>query len=154
MKKYTYLEIGNRLKDLRKNLSQKDFAKKVGVPIATYQRYEYGERMPPEPVLRRIAELYGKTVDWLLGRDHSPKQETPYTRREHELMDMLVAVLRDENEDNKKILIDIIKTFHKTTKKKTPEDPEEYGGHGMVGDHPRLDQSPKLGGNSYLEDVG
>ncbi len=68
-KKRPYLEIGNRLKKLRKNLSQKEFAEKIGIPLVTYQKYDSGERMPPGPVLSRVAELCGKTVDWILGRD-------------------------------------------------------------------------------------
>ncbi|OQD46418.1 hypothetical protein BIY37_03425 [Candidatus Brocadia sapporoensis] len=54
---------------MRKNLSQKKFAEKIGVPIATYQRYEYGETLPPEPVLKRVAEVCNTTVDEILGRD-------------------------------------------------------------------------------------
>ena len=69
MKKYTHLEVGKTLKELRNNLSQKEFAKKIGVPIATYQRYEYGETLPPERVLSRVAEICGQTVDYLLGRE-------------------------------------------------------------------------------------
>ncbi len=67
--KYSHLAIGQRLKELRKNLSQIEFAKKIDVSIATYQRYEYGETLPPQPVLRRIAEICGTTVDAILGRD-------------------------------------------------------------------------------------
>ncbi len=224
-KKYTYLEIGNRLKELRKNLTQKEFATKIGVPLVTYQRYESGERLPPEPVLKRIAEICNTTVDviqandpfaslkglfdkerqeiatekaetaayWKIIREKlSSKLEIPipenisaflevlafyskqkinivslikghtYTRKEQELIDMLVGILRGENKDNSKAIIENVKAFYKTrdinipdeSNKKTPEDTEESGGHGMVGEHPRLDQSPKLGGNSYLEDVG
>lgn len=189
-KKYTHLGIGNRLKELRNILTQKDFAKKIGIPLVTYQKYESGERMPPGPILERVAELYGKTVDWLLGRSIESVIATAraeheaeiaeltalsklafekltsslgaaYTPEERELMVMLVMILRGKNEDNRRAIIENVKAFYKTRNvtteddyKKTPEYPEESGGHGMVGDHPRLDQGPKLGGNSYLEDVG
>ena len=68
-KRYTHLEVGKRLKELRKKISQKEFAKKIDVPIASYQRYEYGETLPPEPVLKRIAEICNITIDEILGRD-------------------------------------------------------------------------------------
>jgi len=156
MKKYSYIDVGNRLKELRKNLSQKEFSEKIGVPFRTYQRYESGETLPQEPVLKRVAEICNTTVDAIRGRGVGviTGEKEVYTRKEYEIMDMVMAVLRDKDEDNKRVLIDIIKTFYKTTKRKRPEDDEESGGHGMVGEHPRLDQSPELGGTSYLEDVG
>ena len=70
MKKYSYLTIGKRLKELRKNLklSQKKFATKIDIYWRTYQNYEYGESLPPEPVLERVAGLCNTTVSWILGR--------------------------------------------------------------------------------------
>jgi transcriptional regulator with XRE-family HTH domain len=51
---------------LRGDLSQKDFAKKIGVSHKGYQRYESGERIPRPDILFKIAESESLTVDWLL----------------------------------------------------------------------------------------
>lgn len=224
MKKYSYIDVGNRLKELRGNLSQKEFAEKIDVSFRTYQRYEAGETLPPEPVLERVAELYNTTVDWILRRDFD-KEIEEYNAQFKNLQETyksmgvipkaaisddevsILKILRDISYEDSieilKILIEkyesdrfIVKSeyakqhvirvkeiikrgefaagldlegllwgFEKVFKhkkpikkviknKKTPEDTEESGGHGMVGDHPRLDQDPKLGGNSYLEEVG
>ena len=64
MKKY--LSIAERLKKLRGDLSQKNFAMKIGVSHKGYQRYESGERIPRPHVLSKIAEKESVTVDWLL----------------------------------------------------------------------------------------
>lgn len=64
MKKYS--DIGKRLKKLRGSLSQREFAKKIGLPHKTYQRYEYGEGIPKAHTLKKIAQKESVTVDWLL----------------------------------------------------------------------------------------
>lgn len=138
-----YLEIGNRLKECRKNFTQKEFADKIGIPLVTYQKYDSGERMPPGRILSRVAEICGKTVDYLLGRDlasviaekrteyETEKAElaslselffeklvsslgAAYTREERELMIKLMMVLRGENKDNRKAIIEIVNAFYKT----------------------------------------
>jgi transcriptional regulator with XRE-family HTH domain len=64
-----YSQVGERLKELRGNLSQEEFAKKIGVSFRTYQRYEVGERIPHPHVLSKIAEKFDTTVDWILTGD-------------------------------------------------------------------------------------
>lgn len=150
-KKYTHLAIGNRLRELRNNLTQKEFAEKIGIPLVTYQKYESCERMPPGHVLSRVAEICGKTVDWLLGRDlisivaeerakyEADKAEVAalsrlafeklassfghaYTQEEQELMVKLVMILRGDNKDNRKAIIENIKAFYKTRNVVDPSD--------------------------------
>lgn len=62
--------LAERLLLLRneKNLRQSDIAKGIGVAMYTYQRYEYGEREPVASVLKAIADFYGVSADYLLGR--------------------------------------------------------------------------------------
>lgn len=64
MKKY--IEVGNRLRQLRAHLSQKEFSEKINVPLTTYQRYESGERLPKGDVLHRIASIFDVPVEWLM----------------------------------------------------------------------------------------
>jgi len=67
MKKY--LEVGERIKQLRGDISQKEFAKKIGLSLMGYQRYEYGERVPHPHTLTKIAKFGDTTVDWILTGD-------------------------------------------------------------------------------------
>ncbi len=62
--------FSERLVNLRKgkSLSQADAAHKFGVVVRAYQRYEYGEREPQLTTLIRIADFYGVTLDYLVGR--------------------------------------------------------------------------------------
>lgn len=65
-----------RLKELRENigLSQYTFAEKFGVSQSTVGNWEAGKREPNFATMQRIADFFGVTVDYLLGRDE-PKKE-------------------------------------------------------------------------------
>jgi transcriptional regulator with XRE-family HTH domain len=54
------------------DLSQVNLAKEVGITWRAYQRYEAGERMPTIPILVAIADYYGVSTDYLLGRTDTP----------------------------------------------------------------------------------
>lgn len=61
--------IGDNLKAARKakKVMQKDIAKFLGVPLRTYQSYEYGEAEPNLDSVARLAEYLGVSSDYLLG---------------------------------------------------------------------------------------
>lgn len=63
-------KLFERLRLLRKeqNLPQEKTAAEIGVGFSTYRRYETGERVPDADVLIRIADFYGVTLDYLVGR--------------------------------------------------------------------------------------
>ena len=52
----------------RRNLSQQQVANHIGCSSVAYSRYENGIRQPSIETLLRIADLFGVTVDFLLGR--------------------------------------------------------------------------------------
>ena len=60
----------SRIRILRKekNLKQEEAAKLLDLSISTYCRYERGERGPDAPVLWRMADLFGVSIDYLVGR--------------------------------------------------------------------------------------
>lgn len=63
-------KLSERLLALRqeRDLSQKNLVKEMGLALNTYVRYERGERVPDADVLVRIADFYGVTLDYLVGR--------------------------------------------------------------------------------------
>jgi transcriptional regulator with XRE-family HTH domain len=56
-----------RLNKLRGNMSQDEFAKKIGIARATVGFYENGERIPDASYLIKIAQACEVSTDWLLG---------------------------------------------------------------------------------------
>ena len=59
-----------RLRDLREDhdLTQEQLGRIINVPQRTYSYYENGQRMIPPHVLVALADYYGVSVDYLLGR--------------------------------------------------------------------------------------
>lgn len=59
-----------RLKELRqaKGVYQKEIAEYLGISRPAYTQYESERRVPDADTLVRIAEYFGVTVDYLLGR--------------------------------------------------------------------------------------
>lgn len=59
-----------RIRNLRedRDLTQNDIAKKLNVTQRAYSRYENGERAIPIEVLCTLADYYGTSVDYLIGR--------------------------------------------------------------------------------------
>ncbi len=63
--------LAQRLKYLRKHaeLSQTDVATRLGIIPNSYSRYERGERMPDCETLRKLANFFDVSVDYLIGND-------------------------------------------------------------------------------------
>ena len=46
-------------------LSQEQAAEKVGIKVQSWQKYEYGQRMPKDEMLERIAQVLGVNINVL-----------------------------------------------------------------------------------------
>lgn len=91
----------NRIKECRINskLSQKYVAVTLGVAAPSVSNWESGKTQPTPENFRRLAALFGVTVDYLLGDEEMPREETknqPPAQGE-ELDDALVSMLMDLN---------------------------------------------------------
>lgn len=62
--------LNSRLRDLREDadLTQAQVGERLGLSQRTYAYYESGQRMVPPEVLCALGDLYGVSVDYLLGR--------------------------------------------------------------------------------------
>lgn len=65
-----------RIRELREDadLTQEKIDKLIQVPQRSYAYYESGQRMVPPHVLCALADFYGVSVDYILGRTN--KKET------------------------------------------------------------------------------
>lgn len=63
-----------RLKELRKlkGASQQKIADDLGLERTIYARYESGKRVPPLDKLVLLADYFGVTIDYLVGRTTQP----------------------------------------------------------------------------------
>lgn len=53
----------------QKKLTQEELASRIGVIRATYWAYEKGSIMPPYDKLEQIADIFGVSIDELMGRE-------------------------------------------------------------------------------------
>ena len=60
----------------RKNLSRETVARALEMSAMTYHRYEKGDRDPTAPTLVKLADLFGVTLDQLVGREPLPPEES------------------------------------------------------------------------------
>lgn len=72
--------IYERIKNLREDsdLSQEYLGKILNVAQRTYSRYETGERAIPIEVFIKLADFYGTSVDYLIGRTNVKE---PYPKK-------------------------------------------------------------------------
>ncbi len=64
-----------RLKDLRtdRDMKQKEIAALLGIDQRVYSNYETGKREIPARFLIALADFYGTTTDYILGRTNHIK---------------------------------------------------------------------------------
>lgn len=68
----------NRLRELRlqKGLNMKEAAQSLGLPYTTYVNYEKGTREPNSETLIALADFYGTSIDYMLGKDVDASEST------------------------------------------------------------------------------
>ena len=67
------MAVINRMENLKllrteRNLTQMELAFDLGLPQSTYQQYESGAHQAPYETLIQIADYFGVSIDYLLGR--------------------------------------------------------------------------------------
>lgn len=88
-----------RLKDLRedRDLRQKDIADLLHISQVSYGRYELGISEPPLNSLIRLADFYGVSLDYLVGRS-STKEEMVLVQKKY--IDQLIDIIKKISDYN------------------------------------------------------
>lgn len=68
-------DFGSHLKQLRlsRNITQKQLAENIGASERGIQNYELNTRKPTFDILIRIADYFGVSIDYLVGRTDNPE---------------------------------------------------------------------------------
>lgn len=75
------MSFGNKLKKARikKGLTQVEAAKRLGIDDTTISKYENDKSQPDNSILIMLSELYGESIDSLLGTsNHLKESPLPY----------------------------------------------------------------------------
>lgn len=84
-----------RLRELRKEkrLTQTQVGNYLGITVSAYGNYELGQREPSIDMLLKLADYFGVTVDYLLGRDtNTVTNVAPFKTKK-------IPTLSEEDED-------------------------------------------------------
>lgn len=85
--------IGARLRELRAKaeLSQEELAKHLQMARTTLAMYETDRREPDYTTLKRIADYFQVSTDYLLGRTDDPRGSQPEDEEREKELDKLLA---------------------------------------------------------------
>lgn len=108
------MSYGKRLTYLRKkkNLSQQDLSEILSLNRSTYARYEREHTQPDFETLRKLADFFDVSVDFILGRSDDPRM---YTRPDGQIaivvdkIDKLMDHSKYKNLDRE--MYDLLKLF-------------------------------------------
>jgi transcriptional regulator with XRE-family HTH domain len=111
------ISIGKQIQDLRKikGLNQSQLAEKIGISLTQLQRYENKGVQPPADILKKLADTFNTSIDFLVYGDSEEKAQQ--TIKDNELLTQFKAVEELDNKD-KSTIKDIIDAFIKRSKLK------------------------------------
>lgn len=92
------MEVGQIIAKLRKerNYCQKQLAAKLNLSISTISNYENGVHFPDYITLCKIADYFGVTTDYLLGRTeyrYDPQKLNEPVTEKYQLQDYIDTIL-------------------------------------------------------------
>lgn len=87
----------NRIKDLRedRDLRQIDLAEATGIDQRTISNYESGKTNPDSEALIRLADFFGVSIDYLVGRVEYNFYNSEKRRELIEKMKQMLDALKD-----------------------------------------------------------
>jgi transcriptional regulator with XRE-family HTH domain len=109
------MNLGQRIQELRKKatLSQGDLASKIEISYPQMSRYEIKNVQPPADVLKRLADVFGVSIDYLVNGTLEQKAER--SLEDNELLQQFKEV-EQMNDDDRSTIKKLIDAF--ITKKK------------------------------------
>lgn len=103
------METKDILKSLRKSrgfATMQDLCIAADISFSTYQNYESGKRIPTAEMLIKLADFYGVTTDYLLGRETGEPEtidklagEFNMSALEKEILDNYLSLPKDMRGD-------------------------------------------------------
>ncbi|MDE5978204.1 MAG: helix-turn-helix domain-containing protein [Turicibacter sp.] len=112
--------IGNSISKVRKEagLTQQQVANHLNVVRTSISNWENGTRTPDAEILVKLAELFNVSVDYLLGKQTTPKNKTAnptvpiFQELDKVTQDMLIDInsLNNNEREELKNFIDFIKS--------------------------------------------
>ncbi|WP_443965101.1 helix-turn-helix domain-containing protein [Ruminococcus sp.] len=118
--------IGDTLKRLRtkKGLTSEELCSKIGIKGGSYRNYERNDRKPDYDTLVKLADFYGVTTDYLLGRPDAKEPADPIASLPtvDEMEKDLFREWLDLDEASRKAFLDVLRKIVADDQKRQAED--------------------------------
>jgi transcriptional regulator with XRE-family HTH domain len=95
------MNMGERLREmrLRRNISQEEVARHIGITRSAYSHYEINNRQPVYETLIKLAHYFDVTLDYIIGGTLS---KTPDGSDKPEAQEILLLIEHMSHEQRKK----------------------------------------------------
>lgn len=105
-----------RIKELRKekSITMKRLGEIIGVSEGAVSQYENGKRQPDYDILKKIADFFDVSTDYLLGRTDNPQQNIDQQLEGIEFA--LYGEIKELTDDEKQDILNFVK-FTKSQRK-------------------------------------
>ena len=102
--------VSNNIKYLRKqmHLTQEQLAGKIGIKRSLLGAYEEGRADPRLNNLQKMADIFGVTVDMLIGRDITKMSDEELKGQQVKKKDSSLKILAITVDENENELIDLV----------------------------------------------
>ena len=121
------MELKDTLKQIREKhgLTKRELCEKTGISERAYLTYEFGEREPKISVIQKLADFYGVTTDYLLGREPAPNPFAELNLSEEDEANV-VAKYMSLPPEIRACMLDVLVKLGDAAKKRQPEpDPDD-----------------------------
>ena len=116
-------EVGKRLKELRESIgmSQAKLAEAIGSTQSSVNRYENGQSGVPIPLLRRYADYFDVSLDYIFARTDQPQGTTyefkpKYTPEKEEMRRFIEMCFDPQSPMNGKLKETLLRMMEEETK--------------------------------------
>ncbi|WP_455124631.1 helix-turn-helix domain-containing protein [Ruminococcus sp.] len=121
------METKDILKSLRKSngySTMQEFCAAADISFSTYQNYESGKRVPTAEILVKLADFYGVTTDYLLGRPDAKAPADPIDKlmTVDEMEKDLLREWLSLDEASRKAFLDVLRKIVADDQKRQAED--------------------------------
>lgn len=104
------VDLGNRIQQLRKDsgMTQSQLSAQINISMTQLVRYENKGVQPPADVLKKLSDVFGTSIDFLVNGDTNEKAKASLKDN-----DLLVQFKQVENldEDDKSVVKRLIDAF-------------------------------------------
>jgi len=109
------ITIGNRIQELRKanNMNQTILAQKIDISLTQLQRYENKGIQPPADILKKLADVFNTSIDFIVYGN--TEEKAMQAIQDNELLAQFKAI-EEFSEKDRNTIKDIIDAFIKRSK--------------------------------------